>query len=574
MSTASRSDKIHTLEIKLKHLQNDFDVTRQEYEAATGKYFDIMLELKGKNSQLLDLQKNLENLVRQRTEQLEQVRKILQQKSEELQTMIDCSPAMIFYKNRDNRYVRVNKAFAEFAGVPIRKLIGKTDEEIFNGARTGFLRDSHQVTEKGLPILNSVELVDTGQGRRELLVNAIPYRNEEGVTEGIIGFAFDITARRQLEYELSKASKLEAIGILAGGIAHDFNNILTAILGNISLGQALTGKEDEIYRVLKDAENACYKAKDLTSQLLTFARGGSPLKKATSLKDLIMESAWFALRGSNVRCYFHIAKDLWQAEVDEEQISRVINNLIINADQAMPDGGTIDCSAENLAIGDNSSLPLRPGNYLKISIQDHGHGISKNDLPRIFDPFFTTREKSNGMGVTTAWSIVTKHGGHIAVASEVGRGTRFEIYLPATYQTQDKKPVQAGKKQSRAAKILVMDDEPLVRNIAGRVLEHLGHRVEFADNGEEALQFYQSARENGRPFDLVILDLTIPGGMGGVVTVQRLKELDPAVKAVVSSGYSNDPVISNYEEFGFCGVVSKPYNVEDLGELTERLLNH
>jgi len=564
MSEEKPNEKIHTLEIKLKHLQNDFDVTREEFEGTTQKYLDILQELKEKNYQLMDLQKNLENLVKQRTSQLEQTRKILQQKSEELQTMIDSSPAMIFYKDRSDRYVRVNKAFAEFAGVPIRKLIGKTDEVIFKGQQNGFLRNSRQAVATGEPILNSMETVDTGRGRRDLLVNSVPYKNEEGVIEGIIGFALDVTAHRQLENEQSKAGKLESIGVLAGGIAHDFNNILTAILGNISLGQALVSKDEEVYRVLKEAENACLRARDLTNQLLTFARGGTPLKKTTSLKDLIMESAWFSLRGSNVRCYFDIAKDLWKAEVDEEQISRVINNLIINADQAMPDGGTIDCSAANVSVLKNDPLPLKPGKFIRISIQDHGHGISKEDLPRIFDPFFTTREKSNGLGVTTAWSIVKKHGGHIAVESEMGQGTRFDIYLPSISDSAES-PVDGEKQeQTPAGKILVVDDEEIVRDIAGKMLTHFGHSVVYAANGEDALKIYQSARENGKPFDLVILDLTIPGGMGGVATIQRLKELDPDVKAIVSSGYSNDPVISNYEDYGFCGVVTKPYNVEDL----------
>jgi PAS domain S-box-containing protein len=279
MSKSIENDELSTLKIKLKHLQNDFELTRDEYETASQQYLDMVLELKKKNDQLLDLQKNLENLVTERTEELENTQRILLHKSEELQTIVDCSPAMIFYKDTSQRFVRINKAFAEFAGKPIAQIIGKTNNEVFEGTGNGIHEDDDTVITTGDAILHHTVNYATSRGLRELLVNKLPFRDDKGEIVGIIGFALDITEHRQLEYEKSKVIKLESLGVLAGGIAHDFNNILTAILGNISLSQTLVKREDEVFRMMKNAENACLKAKDLTQHLLTFARGGAPVKK-------------------------------------------------------------------------------------------------------------------------------------------------------------------------------------------------------------------------------------------------------------------------------------------------------
>ncbi|OGG05154.1 MAG: hypothetical protein A3F83_01185 [Candidatus Glassbacteria bacterium RIFCSPLOWO2_12_FULL_58_11] len=511
-------------------------------------------------------------MVSRRTEQLEETKKTLQQKSEELQIMLDASPAMIFYMDRDNRYVRVNKAFAELAGCPLRSIIGKTGRELFGENDSEFLVDVLQVIRTGKPILNHLETIKTKKGLRDLLVNKIPYRNIDGETIGIIGFALDVTERRRLEEEHSKASQLESLGLLAGGIAHDFNNILTAILGNISLGQTLVKKDEEIYRRLKEAESACLRAKDLTYQLLTFAVGGAPRKKATSLRDLIRDSTLFSLSGSNVRCEFTLPDNLWRAEVDENQISRVINNLVINANQAMSEGGTIQVRAENVIVRAQDALPLPSGKYLKISIIDHGHGISEENLPKIFDPFFTTKETGSGLGVTTAWSIVKRHSGHLGVKSSLGAGTTFDIYLPASDEPPQKREDAGRPGEAGQARVLVMDDETIVRNVAGKLLEHLGHRVEYASHGQEVIDRFLEAEKNGPPFDLVILDLTIPGGMGGKNTIEKLLEINPKIKAIVSSGYSNDPVLANFREYGFRGAVIKPYNIEEFGNVLNLVL--
>ncbi len=432
MRKAPQIDELSTLKIKLKHLRNDFELTREEYDIASHRYLDVLLELKQKNDQLLDLQKNLENLVAKRTEELEKTQRILLHKSEELQAIVDCSPAMIFYKDASHRFVRINRAFAEFAGKPIRQIIGKTNDEVFEVTDSGIHDDDDTVITTGEPILDRTVNFTTSRGRRELLINKLPHRDDNGKIVGIVGFALDITEHRQLEYEKSKMTKLESLGVLAGGIAHDFNNILTAILGNISLSQTMVGREDEVFRMLKNAENACLKARDLTQQMLTFARGGTPVKKIIPLREMIKEVIWFALSGSNVRSYFSIADDLMSADVDKEQISLAINNLALNAVQAMPEGGVINVSADNAVLKKDNLFSLEPGPFIRITIADHGHGIEPDNLPRIFDPFYTTNESASGMGSTTAWSIVKRHGGHIAVKSEQGAGSVFEIYLPST----------------------------------------------------------------------------------------------------------------------------------------------
>ena len=574
MKNKEQRHTIDSLEIQLKHLRNDFELTKEEYEQASAKYLNILVELKEKNQELVHLHKNLGKIVSQRTRQLEKTKKILQQKNEELQTMIDSSPAMIFYKDKNNRYIRVNKAVAEVIGLPIKKIIGKKDKELFKG-KLHFLQDDLDDLKEirnGNPVLNKEEICLTEHGSRILLVNKIPHRNIDGKTEGIIGFALDITDRRRLEEEQNKASKLESLGLLAGGIAHDFNNILTAILGNISLGEALVNKDDEIYRRLKEAENACFRAKDLTQQLLTFSKGGAPIKTTASISDLIKESAWFALSGSNIRCEFNITEDLWCAEVDEAQIIQVINNLAINAKQAMEGQGKIKITAENFISRDNGSAALKEGKFIKISIEDQGHGIAEEHLPKIFDPYFSTKAQATGLGITTAWSIIKRHGGYLTVESKKDVGTKFEIYLPAS--TQPLKQGEKAPKQAKTikAKVLVMDDEEIVRKVAGNLLEHLGHEVTFARDGKEAITLYKRSKKTKRPFDLLILDLTVPDGMGGKKTLEKLLDFDPDVKAIISTGYSNDPVLSDYKNIGFKGFIIKPYKIDQLSDILKKVL--
>lgn len=382
----------------------------------------------------------------------------------------------------------------------------------------------------------------------------------------------DISEKKKVEEEHLKIEKLESLGILAGGIAHDFNNILTAILGNISLAKIYA--QDKVRKRLEEAERASTKARDLTQQLLSFAKAGAPVKRTLSLAELIRDSASFGLSGSNVRCEFSIPDGLWLVDVDEGQISRVITNLVINADQAMPDGGTIEVSAENAAFrtAENARLPLRPGKYVKISVRDHGDGIPGEHLTKIFDPYFSTKEKGTGLGLATVYSIVSKHGGCVDVESRPGIGSTFDFYLPASRKQVVEGIETARRPLSGKGRILIMEDGEEVRRILAEMLEHLGYEADSVRNGAELIRMYKESRAMGRHYDLVIMDLTVPGGMGARETITQLKELDPKARAIVSSGYSNDPVMADFSDYGFVDVISKPYKIEELSDLLKKVM--
>ncbi|MGD0781034.1 MAG: PAS domain S-box protein [Dehalococcoidales bacterium] len=378
---------------------------------------------------------------------------------------------------------------------------------------------------------------------------------------------------RRLEQERLRAAKLESIGTLAGGIAHDFNNLLTGIMGNIGLVKTNISPSDASYEMLDEAEKAALRAKDLTQQLLTFARGGKPVKKSVNIAEIIRESAAFALRGSKAREELSLPDDLWTIDADEGQISQVINNLVINADEAMPARGTLKIQAKNSTLK-KTDIPLLPsGDYIRIDIADTGIGISPEHLQRIFEPYFTTKQRGSGLGLTTAYSIVRNHGGTILADSIQNKGSTFHIYLPAT-----KKTMKGGKKMKSVSsgqaggKVLVMDDEEIIRKMLNNMLSLAGYTVELSADGAEALKKYQQAKKAGDPFNAVIMDLTIPGGMGGKEAVQKLLEIDPQAKVIVSSGYATDPIMSEFKKYGFKAVIAKPYSVKQLQETLSGLL--
>jgi nitrogen-specific signal transduction histidine kinase/ActR/RegA family two-component response regulator len=374
----------------------------------------------------------------------------------------------------------------------------------------------------------------------------------------------DVTQQRELEDEIAKIERLESVGVLAGGIAHDFNNILSAVLGNISIAKMATDDESMRDDRIAEAERAALRARDLTQQLLTFARGGEPVRKSVDLEAIVREAVTFGLRGSKAGHTIECEPDLWPVEADEGQIGRVINNLVINADQAMPQGGKVTVEVRNIEVGPERNLPLEPGRYVFVRIADEGIGIPDELLQRIFDPFFTTKQRGSGLGLATSFSIVQKHDGHMAVESEVGKGTAFTIYLPVS----EKKPTDALQEDEIAfqgrGRVLVMDDEEPVQEVVRVMLEEMGFEVVTVGDGARMLEAYQQARMREEPFDVVIMDLTIPGGMGGEEAIAHLLRLDPDVRAIVASGYSNDPVMAEYRKHGFRGMVAKPFGYDDL----------
>jgi len=492
-------------------------------------------------------------------------------------TIINRSPAVVFlWKNAEGWPV-------QFVSDNIKELLGYTAEELASGkiSYTKMLhpddleRVAQEVvknSEKGIEnFVHKPYRIFTKDGETKWVDDrTFIRRNEKGDITHYQGIVLDITERKRLEEELLRAEKLESVGLLAGGIAHDFNNILTTILGNVSLAKMQMTPDGETFEMLSEAEKASIRAQTLTKQLLTFAKGGAPIKETASIKDILKESPSFVLRGSKSSCKLSIAEDLWPAEVDVGQISQAINNIVINANQAMPEGGTIRVEAENLTIDDGHGLPLKPGRYIRISIKDQGVGIAEKHLANIFDPYFTTKHDGSGLGLATTYSTIKKHDGHITVESKLGEGTTFHIYLPASEKAiPEKEEIKLIKGQGR---ILVMDDEASLGKMVGRMLKKLGYESEFTDDGTEAIEMYKAAKKSEKPYDAVILDLTIPGGMGGKEAINKLLEIDPEVKAIVSSGYSDDPVLANFQEYGFKGMMPKPFESLSLSKVLHEVI--
>jgi PAS domain S-box-containing protein len=484
-----------------------------------------------------------------------------------LQTVIDTEPECVKLMDSDGSLLMMNRAgLAMIEAESLDQVRGASIYDLIAPYyRDAFKKNIDDVFQgKG----GTLEFDMVGLRGRclRLETHSVPLRNESNEIIALLGVTRDITERKKLEEELIKAQKLESVGLLAGGIAHDFNNLLTAILGNISLAKNYLGTGDKGYARLVEAEKASLRAKDLTLQLLTFAKGGVPVKKTASIREVIKEAASFALRGSDVKCEFLIPDDLWPVEVDEGQISQVIHNLVINADQSMPAGGALRIRCDNVGIAAKDALPLKEGNYVKISIEDRGIGIGKEHLSKIFDPYFTTKQKGSGLGLATSYSIIKKHDGHIAVESDLGVGTTFHLYLPAAAATSPARTVREETLLTGTGKILIMDDEPTVREVAAEILRSLGYEVEDARDGAEAITMFTEAGKSGKGFDAVIMDLTVPGGMGGKDAVRKLLEIDPGVKAIVSSGYSNDPVMADYKKYGFQGMIAKPFSIAGLSK--------
>ena len=500
----------------------------------------------------------------------------LQESEALLRATLDNAPVGIGTSDLEGRFLTVNHALCTLVGYTAEELLQMTTHQLTHPEDVAQTKKLQELLLQGKMESYRLEkryLHKNGQSI-EAIVRVAVIRDASGAPKRFVGEIEDLRETKKLEAEILRASKLESIGLLAGGIAHDFNNLLTGILGNLSLAKwELTGTPGIFPRLL-EAERATLKARDLTRQLLTFAKGGEPIRRAATISELIRESSGLVLRGTNCRACLDIPNDLWPVFVDSVQIGQVFHNLLINAVQAMPNGGKLEIRCRNLLLdnGSESGLmgTLEPGKYAQITIIDHGTGIRPQDLTRVFDPYFTTKPNGTGLGLSTTYSIIRRHQGHVAVSSTLGAGTSFTIILPACEQEVER--IKEGDTMPilGSGKILIMDDEELVRETAGDMLETLGYDVTLSEDGADALRIYQAAKASGYPFQAVIMDLTVPGGMGGKEAVQKLLEIDPEACAIVSSGYSDDPVVANYVAYGFRGVVSKPYLLSTLsGTLAE-----
>jgi two-component system, cell cycle sensor histidine kinase and response regulator CckA len=483
----------------------------------------------------------------------------------------DALPEHVIEEILQGRLTDGNNEFGKMYSRSIKDLLGVTLGELLSAksrmrtayekwVQMGFQPFSFEITEARAQY-------ETRHFEHTLIGNSIGKN-----LHGLWWLKRDISEKKRMEEEILKAQKLESLGVLAGGIAHDFNNLLMAIGGNIALGQAHSKLTRESAARFDAAMKATNRAQDLTRQLLTFSKGGAPVKSTASLSQLLTDCVSFVLRGSSVRCHYSVPENLWPVEMDEGQISQVINNLVINAIEAMPRGGAVLVRAQNVHIGGEQRLPLREGRYVRVSIADRGEGIPREHIAKIFDPYFTTKEKGSGLGLASSYSIVKKHDGLLTLRSKVGVGTTFYFFLPAASSTPPRLKQSAGESYRGQGRVLIMDDEEMIRESAGQLVRGLGYRVVLAKDGSEAALLYRTALREGKGFDAVILDLTVPGGIGGRQALVQLQEIDPGVRAIVSSGYSNDPVMSDHSRWGFSAVLPKPYNVHQLGQALAKVV--
>jgi two-component system, cell cycle sensor histidine kinase and response regulator CckA len=535
--------QIHQIELELQ--KEELQLSRNELEARLARYNDLSDDLKGSLKEIGDLKAALD------------------------------AHAIVAITDPQGKITYVNDKFCAISKYTRDELLGQ-DHRIINSGHHSkeFFRDLWTTIAHGRVWQGEIKNKAKDGSFYWVDATIVPLLDDQGKPRQYVAIRADITARKQAEADRLILNKLESTGILAGGIAHDFNNLLTTILLNVALAQESSPPDATRTKLLEEAKKAVLMARGLTQQLIALAQGAAPVRKSTRVAGLVEESARAALSGSRVRCEFQLPDDLWWSEVDEGQVAQVVRNIVLNAREAMPEGGVISVLAENAVLVSHPSLP--PGNYIRMTIADQGPGIPGEVLPKIFDPYFSTKQRGSqkgmGLGLTICHAIVQKHGGAIDVESKTGIGTTFHIHFPACRAQPGPETVAAEVLQPRPGRVLLMDDEEGVREIVGALLQHMGHEVELVADGGKAVDAYVNARQQQRPFDAVILDLTVRGGVGGQEALRILLELDPAVKAIVMSGYAEDPAVLEPERYGFKGVLPKPFGAHDLRDVLNRVL--
>jgi len=554
--------------------------------------------------ELADRNEFLEKLVAERTIQLSEANDTLQQTNDRLareiaehqqteealgrseahyRLLTENATDVVWRVDSDYRFTYISPADERLRGFRADEIIGHQVFELFDEEGAELLKKIARQRQED-ELLGRMAETKTFEARHRCKdgrwlwaeISSRPERDAQGTITGYYGITRDITERKEHEKEQLKIEKLESLGVLAGGIAHDFNNILTGISGNISFAQIFLDANHKSFKPLADAEKAVVRAGELARQLLTFSRGGEPIKKVVSLQHLLNETISLVLRGSNVKGVIDIPESIHAIEADEGQINQVLYNIIVNAMQAMSGGGTLTVTAHNEILPNENLMALPGGSYVRLSFTDQGCGISESDLKRIFDPYFTTRESGKGLGLASVHSIVKRHGGHIAVYSGKDTGTTFTIHLPSIgkiYSKHQTDTVEQASGSHTGGSILVMDDEKVIREITASILGYLGYQATTCKDGAEAIAQYKAARESGMPFSAVIMDLTIPGGMGGKEAAKQIRAIDPQACLIVSSGYSNDPIMSDYSTYGFIGAIAKPYSMTEFGQLLNSVLS-
>ncbi|MEI7636218.1 MAG: PAS domain S-box protein [Syntrophus sp. (in: bacteria)] len=496
-----------------------------------------------------------------------------------LNSIIENIPDTIFLKDaKELRFVLLNRAGEELTGYSCTELMGKNDYDFVQKEQADFFKDKDQAALRGKEVVDIPEesLQTRNKGMRTLHTKKVPILNANGDPEYLLGISEDITDRKQMEEELLRAHKLESLGVLAGGIAHDFNNLMAIVQGYIDLALMDLPPDHISHKRLLTAMRSVDQTKDLTSRLITFSRGGGPNREILDVAELVRDAVLRTIKATEIRAKFAFAENLWPSKADKLQMKQVFYNLSTNAMEAMPKGGNLLIQGENALVHDGEVLELKEGSYLKITFDDDGIGIHEEHLSKIFDPYFTTKkmatQKGLGLGLAVCYSVLKNHNGHITVKSRSGEGASFILYLPARADLAKEKEVKATL-STGTFRVLIMDDESHIRVIERVYLERMGYEVTDAKDGQEAIDTYREAFHSGTPFDLVMLDLTVRQGMGGHMAMELLLKIDPSIRAVIASGFVDDPVIENYEDYGFQGALKKPFKREEIESLLVKILH-
>jgi len=568
-------DKILLFEMRAKHLSNELRVTKQEYESSTNNYFDLL--------------SSLEKKVQDRTSELNSAKRVLEVKSHELEIMLDLSPTMICYKDRDHRYIRVNKKFAKFLGVPINQIIGKTHSELFTAGKSKILNDDSEVFETGEAVFNKTGSIQTSVGQKSILVDKIPYKDENGKVISIIAFIQDLTILEKAEKEKSelqerivRAEKMEAIGLLAGGFAHDCNNILGGIMGYIEMALMKMSSDDHNQKLLKASLESVDKLAQLVQDLLTLARRGVIKTSVLNLNDVVssflQSSIYTRIKTYNpgIKVNVDLEPDLMNMVGKQVHLDKTVMNLVTNAAEALPNGGTITISTENQYVDspiNGYDLSIDEGEYVVLSVSDNGTGIAAEDMNRIFEPFYSTKvmgKSGTGLGMAVVYGTVKDNQGSIDVHSIEGIGTTFKLFFPITREKTVRKKTSLPMKSyiGNGQKVLIIDDVKTQREIASDILSQLGYCVATVASGEEAIDYVKN-----NPADLLVLDMIMSPGIDGLDTYRKILEIRPKQRAIIASGFSESDRVKECERLGAGQYISKPYTFEAIGVAVKNELN-
>ncbi|MBL6971294.1 MAG: response regulator [Desulfobacterales bacterium] len=568
-------DKIVRLETRIKHLTNELCVAKDEYTASTKDYFDLL--------------SSLEEKVFERTKELKETHLILEAKGRELEIMLDSSSGMIFYKDKAQRYIRVNKKFVQIAGIPMTEVLGKTHAELFPDNKGQVLDDDSEVIQKGKPMLQKTGILETAQGRKSLIVDKFPYKNIDGKVIGVIGFAMDLTdlekaekEKKELQERIARSEKMEAIGLLAGGFAHDSNNILGGISGYIQMALMNMPEDDPNLRYLKSSLDASNRMAELVQDLLTLARRGVSNTEVINLNDFVaayLQSSVYQklkLHHPGVKIETDIKPDLLNVAGKPVHLDKTIMNLVTNAAEALPNGGTVTLSTKNQYVDkpiNGYDLSIQEGEFVVLKVADNGTGIAPEDLNRIFEPFYTKKvmgRSGTGLGMAVVYGTVKDHQGYIDVHSIEGVGTTFELYFPITREAisaeQTAVPMEAYMGSSQ--NILVVDDVQAQREIASGILTQLGYSVATVASGEEAVNHFAN-----NSVDLMVLDMIMDPGIDGLDTYKKIIKLRPRQKAIITSGFSETERVKECQRLGAGQYIQKPYTFEKIGLAVKNAIN-